>query len=55
VHARTTGGDPPFTFHWSDGTTGQADTLDPGDYWLTVTDAFGCHDSIDFGSPPPPD
>ena len=40
------GGIAPFTYQWSNGTTGSADTtLTPGQYSVIVTDALGCTDS----------
>lgn len=41
------GGVPPYTYHWTNGDTGlMADSLGPGTYYFTVTDANGCKDSI---------
>ncbi len=38
-----TGGEPPYDFLWSNGSTGQSlENVPPGDYSLTVTDALGC-------------
>lgn len=39
----TYGGNPPFTFSWSNGTTNQnLSNVAPGLYILTVTDSLGC-------------
>ena len=36
-------GSPPYTYDWSDGSSGHiAYDLEAGDYEVTVTDAFGC-------------
>jgi len=41
--ANTGRGTPPFTFHWSNGATGQCITVaDTGSYNVTMTDAKGC-------------
>jgi hypothetical protein len=38
-----TGGEPPYGFLWSNGSTGQSlENVPPGSYSLTVTDALGC-------------
>ena len=43
------GGTPPFNFHWSNGDTSQSITdLLPGIYSLTITDAVGCSDTLEF-------
>ncbi|MEM9820318.1 MAG: T9SS type A sorting domain-containing protein, partial [Bacteroidota bacterium] len=43
------GGDPPFTFSWTDGfaTTEDVDNLSPGTYGVAVTDAAGCSVKFD--------
>ncbi|MEM9835857.1 MAG: M43 family zinc metalloprotease [Bacteroidota bacterium] len=39
----------PYTFTWSDPIlSGPVETVGPGDYQLTVTDASGCTDELDF-------
>ena len=44
--ANTGRGTPPFTFHWSNGATGQCVTVaDTGSYNVTMTDAKGCQAS----------
>ena len=41
--ATAEGGKPPYSFTWSDGTTGnEATDLPAGEYALTITDANGC-------------
>jgi hypothetical protein len=47
ISATITGGVSPYTYQWSNGTTGsdQITDLDPGTYSLTVTDANGCQAS----------
>lgn len=43
IKANVTGGDPPYTYLWSDGQTTQtAVNLCKGTYRVTVTDALGC-------------
>lgn len=45
----TYGGTYPYSYSWSSGATGSLDTnLTWGNYTLTVTDANGCIDSLDF-------
>jgi gliding motility-associated-like protein len=45
-----TGGDAPYEILWEDGQTTQTATgLAPGDYWVTVTTAFGC-ESVGSGT-----
>ncbi len=42
-------GNPPYTYQWSNGNTGQTSTdLAVGSYTVTVNDAFGCSDEITF-------
>ncbi len=42
-------GNPPYTFIWSNGNTGQTATnLAAGAYTVTVLDAFGCSDTLSF-------
>lgn len=37
------GGTPPFDFEWSTGETSQSiQNLNPGDYFVTITDGIGC-------------
>ena len=46
-----TGGEGEYSFTWSHDntlTTSAVADLDPGDYAVTVTDAFGCSDSTSF-------
>ncbi|MCG8329136.1 MAG: gliding motility-associated C-terminal domain-containing protein [Chitinophagales bacterium] len=44
------GGSPPFQFQWSNGQTGQTATdLGIGQYYVTVTGAFGCQ-SVGIGT-----
>lgn len=44
--AAVTGGTPPFTYTWSNGTTSAtAANLSPGTYTVTVVDALGCSDT----------
>lgn len=46
------GGNPPFTFEWSNGqTTESIFGIMQGDYSLTVTDALGCTEVFDFEVP----
>ncbi len=43
IDITVTGGTPPYTFAWSNGTTDKdAHNLTKGDYTVTVTDANGC-------------
>jgi hypothetical protein len=43
ISANVVGGNPPYTFLWSDGQTGNPATgLTPGTYSVTVTDDAGC-------------
>ncbi|MCB9300606.1 MAG: T9SS type A sorting domain-containing protein [Lewinellaceae bacterium] len=56
VTAIPTGGNPPYTYQWSNGaTTASQSNLAPGTYTVTVTDAAGCTDSASGTvlSPPP--
>ncbi len=49
-------GTPPFTFHWSEGSTSNSISgLIAGIFWATVTDANGCADlgSITLSEPSP--
>lgn len=42
-------GNPPYTFNWSNGGTGQTQqNLESGMYGVTVLDAFGCSDELSF-------
>ena len=42
-------GNPPYTFNWSNGATGQTQqNLESGMYSVTVLDAFGCTDEFTF-------
>lgn len=46
VTASVSGGAAPFTYLWSNGDTGMvADSLLPGTYTVTITDANGCSDT----------
>jgi len=41
--ANASGGSPPYTYYWTNGTTANpAINLAPGHYWVTVTDNSGC-------------
>jgi hypothetical protein len=41
--ADATGGNPPYTFYWSDGSTGQTITITSSGYFMvTITDENGC-------------
>jgi uncharacterized repeat protein (TIGR01451 family) len=43
LYANATGGTAPYTYHWSNGQTGQSATgLAPGYYYVHVEDANGC-------------
>lgn len=43
VRAQVTGGQPPYQYAWSNGSTAPALlNVPPGEYALTVTDQFGC-------------
>ena len=43
AQANPTGGTPPYTFQWSNGSTGPAlSNLPPGSYTVTVYDQFNC-------------
>ena len=45
--ASATGGAPPYVFNWSNSVVGpQILDAEPGDYTLSVTDAFGCQDVV---------
>ncbi len=45
----TFGGTPPYSYQWSHGpTTASVDSLPPGQYTLTVTDAAGCSETFFF-------
>ncbi|GIV31813.1 MAG: hypothetical protein KatS3mg030_115 [Saprospiraceae bacterium] len=45
----TFGGTPPYSYQWSHGpTTASIDSLPPGQYTLTVTDAAGCSETFFF-------
>ncbi|NQX92459.1 MAG: SprB repeat-containing protein, partial [Flavobacteriales bacterium] len=47
--ATVTSGTPPYTYQWSTGANGaQVDDLCSGNYTLTVTDANGCENSVEF-------
>jgi Secretion system C-terminal sorting domain len=49
THANTIGATQPIEYIWSDGSTGPTiDSLCPGTYSVTVTDASGCVDSASF-------
>lgn len=42
-------GNPPYTYNWSNGATGETATgLAAGAYTVSVLDAFGCSDEISF-------
>lgn len=45
VTANVTGGNGPFTFVWSTGSTAASINAGAGTYWVVVTDASGCTDS----------
>jgi hypothetical protein len=43
ITATVTGGAPPYSYNWSNGAQGNVSVgLQPGAYWLTVTDSNGC-------------
>ncbi len=47
ITATAAAGEAPYTFEWETGETGATiDSLLPGDYTLTVTDAFGCQQVV---------
>ncbi|WP_235295937.1 choice-of-anchor V domain-containing protein [Portibacter marinus] len=47
IQASITGGTSPYQYLWSNGeTTSSIDSLSPGEYSLTATDANGCMDTI---------
>jgi gliding motility-associated-like protein len=49
-------GTPGYTFQWGDGSSNAfRDSLVPGRYFVTVTDAIGCSDTVSFEiiEPPP--
>lgn len=50
--ATTTGQNAPFNYSWSNGdTTASSFNLNPGTYYVTITDDFGCEnlDSVEIG------
>jgi hypothetical protein len=47
--ATVSGGTPPYTYNWSDGTSGTSTSgLGAGNYTLAVTDANGCVETFSF-------
>lgn len=49
LQVRASGGQPPYTFRWSNGAdTPRAEHLKPGTHTLTVTDASGCSTTARF-------
>jgi hypothetical protein len=49
IHLDQIGGTAPYTFVWSNGATTQnVGGLEPGYYWVTVTDATGCSTTVEF-------
>ena len=52
--ASATGGTPPYAWLWSTGdNTSAVSGLGVGDYWIVVTDANGCVDTMSFKITPP--
>lgn len=48
IHLEVAGGTAPYTFQWSNGTTGQdLMNVSSGTYHVTVTDANGCTDTFE--------
>jgi hypothetical protein len=50
----TSGGTPPYTFLWNDGTTSEDVEVFAGTYSVTVTDALGCTDEQEVVITDPP-
>ena len=49
IEILVTSGVPPYTFHWSHGTTGNnISRLKAGTYYLTVTDSAGCEQTAEI-------
>jgi hypothetical protein len=55
VTASASGGTPPYTYVWSDGTTGPVNELTPGIYFVIATDVNGCPDTAIVDIPTPPE
>jgi len=44
IQVNVNGGTPPYSYYWSNGvTTSFTNNLYVGNYWLNVSDAFGCY------------
>lgn len=55
LSAGASGGTPPYTFEWKNGSTATGrNNLPPGDYALTITDENGCLAEITYNMEEPP-